>query len=85
MPSVSERTENSDPAASVQGSVADVIQDITDDTDSSVHNSVLDNNVITTACGENDERSAILRQQIAVPLASRVSDKFSLKFGPTNT
>ena len=71
--------EDSNPAASVQGSVAAVIQDITgekhppllDKSNSSSNSSPL----VTQPLAEADDCPEIIHHQIAVPLTSRISDK----------
>ena len=75
--------EDSNPAASVQGSVAAVIQDITgekhppllDKSNSSSNPSPL----VTQPLAEANGRPEIIHHQIAVPLASRIPDKTQSK------
>ena len=82
--------ENSNQAASVQGSVAAVIQDITGEQNLPTvnqNNSYVTTPNISVVCdplvGAID-RPELVHKPMAVPLASRISDKFSPTFGPTN-
>ena len=77
------KKEDSNPAASVQGSVAAVIQDFTGEK----HPPLLDKSnsrsysspLVTQPLAEADDRPEIIHHQIAVPLAFRVSDKIQSK------
>jgi len=75
--------EDANPAASVQGSVAAVIQDIMgekhppllDKSNSSSYPSPL----VKQPLAEANDRPEIIHHQIAVPLTSRISDKIQYK------
>lgn len=75
--------QNSDLAASVQGSVADVIQDIAGETAlSNISSDSPSVNVVNNVNNqriETGDRPARIHQQISVPLASRIPEKIQSK------
>ena len=74
--------DDSNPAATVQGSVAAVIQDIAGEKTSPILNTsvnCIDTTLEIDNTAETRDRPEILHHQIAVPLASRISDKIQSK------
>ena len=73
--------QNSDLAASVQGLVADVIQDIAGESD--IPNADSDSQIVTNKLPkeriEHGVRPALIHRQIVGPLASRIPDKIQSK------
>ena len=71
---------NATPAASVQGSVAAVIQDITGERPPLTNPSTISTSPLLINCiAQSNDRPQLIHQQIAVTLASRVSDKIQSK------
>ena len=67
---------NATPAAAVQGSVAAVIQDITGERPSPTNPSTISTSLLSiNSIAQSNDRPQLIHQQIAVALASRVSDK----------
>ena len=71
--------QNSDLAASVQGSVAGVIQDIAGNISISKDSPSVPNIVPLNQRNETGDRPARIHQQISVPLTSRIPDKIQSK------
>ncbi|CAH3026173.1 unnamed protein product, partial [Porites evermanni] len=71
---------NTTPAAAVQGSVAAVIQDITGERPPPTNPSTICTSPLSiNSIAQSNDRPQLIHQQIAVPLASRVSDKIQSK------
>ena len=71
---------NATPAASVQGSVAAVIQNITGERPPLMNPSTISTSPLLINCiAQSNDRPQLIHQQIAVTLASRVSDKIQSK------
>ena len=67
---------NATPAAAVQGSVAAVIQDITSERPPPTNPSTISTSPLSiNSIAQSNDRPQLIHQQIAVALASRVSDK----------
>ena len=72
--------ENATPAAAVQGSVAAVIQDITGERPPPTNPSTITTSPLSiNSISQSNDRPHMIHQQIAVPAASRVSDKIQSK------
>ena len=71
---------NATPAAAVQGSVAAVIQDLTGERPPPTNPSTISTSPLSiNSKAQSNDRPQLIHQQIAVPLASRVSDKIQSK------
>ena len=71
---------NATPAAAVQGSVAAVIQDITGERPPPTNPSTISTSPLSiNSIAQSNDRPQLIHEQIAVPLASRVSDKIQSK------
>ena len=67
---------NATPAAAVQGSVPAVIQDLTGERPLPKNPSTITTSPLSVnSKAQSNDRPQLIHQQIAVPLASRVSDK----------
>ena len=66
---------NATPAAAVQGSVAAVIQDITGERPPTNPSTISTSLLSINSIAQSNDRPQLIHQQIAVALASRVSDK----------
>ena len=66
---------NATPAAAVQGSVGAVIQDITGERPPTNPSTITTSPLSINGVAQSNDRPQLIHQQIAVPLASRVSDK----------
>ena len=67
---------NATPAAAVQGSVPAVIQDLTGERPPPKNPSTITTSPLSVnSKAQSNDRPQLIHQQIAVPLASRVSDK----------